>query len=187
MMIAAHHVNHEQYEVQKGDYLTKIAKEKLGDAAKWKDLYAWNKKTIGNDPDSIEIGQKLDMHVKAVVSHKKAAEKPKVTAHANNLDGWIRQALDVMHQHGIPGTYQGIYRKVMEESGGNPKAINLTDSNAAAGHPSKGLLQAIDSTFKAYHVDGTSWDIYDPVANIVACCNYAAKAYGSIDNVYGAY
>ncbi|MEH0576481.1 MULTISPECIES: transglycosylase SLT domain-containing protein [Streptomyces] len=107
--------------------------------------------------------------------------------YSNNLDGWIRASLHVMAQHGIPGTYNGIYRNVIRESSGNPYAINLWDSNAAAGIPSKGLLQVIDPTFRAYHVAGTSWDSYDPVANITAACNYAAARYGSIDNVFGAY
>ncbi|MEV1064432.1 transglycosylase SLT domain-containing protein [Streptomyces sp. NPDC050263] len=107
--------------------------------------------------------------------------------YANNLDGWIRASLHVMAQHGIPGTYNGIYRNVIRESSGNPYAINLWDSNAAAGIPSKGLLQVIDPTFRAYHVSGTSWNSYDPVANITAACNYAAARYGSIDNVFGAY
>ncbi|WP_280307663.1 transglycosylase SLT domain-containing protein [Nocardia abscessus] len=105
----------------------------------------------------------------------------------DNLDGWIRQSLDVMRVHGIPGSYEGIHRNIMRESGGNPKAINLSDSNAAKGTPSKGLLQVIDPTFNAYHVDGTAFDIWDPVANITAACNYAAHRYGSMDNVNGAY
>ncbi|GAA1113104.1 hypothetical protein GCM10009663_62520 [Kitasatospora arboriphila] len=92
-----------------------------------------------------------------------------------------------MAENHIPGSYDGIYRNIMRESSGNPQAINLTDSNAAAGHPSKGLLQVIDPTFQAYHVPGTSTDIYDPVANITAACNYAAHFYGSIDNVNGPY
>lgn len=105
----------------------------------------------------------------------------------NNLDGWIRQSLDIMRLHGIPGSYEGIHRNIMRESGGNPRAINLSDSNAAKGTPSKGLLQVIDPTFNAYHVDGTAFDIWDPVANITAACNYAAHRYGSMDNVNGAY
>ena len=92
-----------------------------------------------------------------------------------------------MAEHGIPGSYDGIHRNVLRESSGNPRAINNWDSNAAAGTPSKGLLQVIDPTFKAYHVSGTSMDIYDPVANITAACNYAAANYGSIDNVDSAY
>ncbi|WNC02988.1 transglycosylase SLT domain-containing protein [Streptomyces sp. CGMCC 4.7035] len=107
--------------------------------------------------------------------------------YANNLNGWINQSLVIMRQHGIPGTYNGIYRNVMRESSGNPNAINLWDSNARKGIPSKGLLQVIDPTFRAYHVPGTSWNIYDPVANITAACNYAYHRYGSMDNVNSAY
>ncbi|MFE5791565.1 transglycosylase SLT domain-containing protein [Streptomyces sp. NPDC056503] len=109
------------------------------------------------------------------------------TQYADNLDGWIRESLDVMARYGIPGSYDGILRNVMRESSGNPRAVNLWDSNAVKGTPSKGLLQVIDPTFTAYHVPGTSLDPYDPVANITAACNYAADRYGSIDNVNGAY
>ncbi|NSC21214.1 lytic transglycosylase [Streptomyces albus subsp. chlorinus] len=105
----------------------------------------------------------------------------------NNLDGWIREAMSIMKQHGIPGSYEGIHRNIIRESGGNPRAINNWDINAINGVPSKGLLQVIKPTFDAYHVEGTSWDQYDPVANIVAACNYAADRYGSMDNVNSAY
>ncbi|GAQ59073.1 transglycosylase SLT domain-containing protein [Streptomyces acidiscabies] len=110
-----------------------------------------------------------------------------VAGYPNTLDGWIRESLAIMAQKGIPGSYDGIYRNIIRESSGNPWAINDWDSNAAAGTPSKGLLQVIDPTFQAYHVAGTAYDPYDPVANITAACNYAAAVYGSIDNVYGAY
>lgn len=113
--------------------------------------------------------------------------RPAHQTYTDDLDGWILEALDVMAAHGIPGSYEGIYRNVMRESSGNPQAINLYDSNAAAGIPSKGLLQVIDPTFEAYHVDGTPDDIWHPVANIAAACNYAADRYGSIDNVNGPY
>ncbi|GAA1429995.1 hypothetical protein GCM10009601_46400 [Streptomyces thermospinosisporus] len=108
-------------------------------------------------------------------------------SYPNNLDGWIRESLAIMKKHGIPGSYEGIKRNIMRESSGNPKAINLWDINAKNGIPSKGLLQVIPPTFKAYHVPGTSWNIYDPVANITAACNYAADRYGSMDNVDSAY
>ncbi|WP_051152712.1 transglycosylase SLT domain-containing protein, partial [Nocardia niigatensis] len=115
------------------------------------------------------------------------APVPAPPVYADNLDGWIHQALDIMAQHGIPGSYNGILRNIMRESSGNPRAINLYDSNAAMGIPSKGLLQVIDPTFNAYHVEGTPFDVWDPVANIVAACNYAAHRYGSMDNVSSAY
>ncbi|MGW2089870.1 transglycosylase SLT domain-containing protein [Streptomyces sp. NPDC001880] len=107
--------------------------------------------------------------------------------YADNLDGWIKEALDIMRAHGIPGSYDGLHRNIMRESSGNPNAINGWDINAQNGIPSKGLLQVIPPTFDAYHVPGTSSDIYDPVANITAAANYAADRYGSIDNVNSAY
>ncbi|WP_413810290.1 transglycosylase SLT domain-containing protein [Streptomyces sp. OE57] len=113
-----------------------------------------------------------------------AAEKK---TYPDNLDGWIRESLDIMKEKGIPGSYEGIHRNIIRESGGNPRAINNWDINAQNGVPSKGLLQVIAPTFQAYHVDGTSWDPYDPVANITAACNYAADRYGSMDNVNGPY
>ncbi|RKN77363.1 lytic transglycosylase [Streptomyces klenkii] len=112
---------------------------------------------------------------------------PAKKAYADNVDGWISEALDILRAKGIPASYEGIKKNVMRESTGNPRAINGWDVNAVNGVPSKGLLQMIDPTFKAYHVEGTSWDIYDPVANITAACNYAADKYGSMDNVNSAY
>jgi hypothetical protein len=109
------------------------------------------------------------------------------TAKSGSVNTWINESLKVMRAHGIPGSYNGIYKNLMRESSGNPQAINGWDSNAAKGIPSKGLMQVIDPTFKAYHVPGTSWNIYDPVANIAAACNYAAHVYGTIDNVNSAY
>ncbi|MFB8404733.1 transglycosylase SLT domain-containing protein [Streptomyces sp. NPDC055912] len=106
---------------------------------------------------------------------------------ANNLDGWIREALFIMDKHNIPGTYNGLHKNIMRESSGNPRAINNWDINAINGVPSKGLLQVIYPTFKAYHIPGTKFDQYDPVANLVAAANYAADRYGSIDNVNSAY
>ncbi|GGW88462.1 hypothetical protein GCM10010297_06820 [Streptomyces malachitofuscus] len=118
---------------------------------------------------------------------KKASAKSSPKTYSNNLDGWIRESLAIMKKHGIPGSYDGIHRNIMRESSGNPKAINLWDINAQNGIPSKGLLQVIPPTFEAYHVPGTSKNIYDPVANITAACNYAADKYGTMDNVDSAY
>ncbi|RII18594.1 Transglycosylase SLT domain protein [Streptomyces sp. YIM 130001] len=124
-----------------------------------------------------------DREAKAAAS-RAAARKP---AYANNLDGWIRQSLDIMKDKGIPGSYEGLHRNIMRESSGNPLAINNWDINAQNGIPSKGLLQVIKPTFDSYHVAGTPKDQYNPVANITAAANYAADRYGSIDNVDSAY
>ncbi|MEU0023728.1 transglycosylase SLT domain-containing protein [Streptomyces sp. NPDC006335] len=129
---------------------------------------------------------------KAKEAASRAAHRAKLRAaapktYANNLDGWIKESLAIMKAKGIPGSYDGIKRNILRESSGNPKAINNWDINAINGIPSKGLLQVIPPTFAAYHVPGTSWNIYDPVANITAACNYAADRYGSMDNVNSAY
>ncbi|GHH88322.1 LysM peptidoglycan-binding domain-containing protein [Streptomyces capitiformicae] len=183
--------------VASGDTLSSIAR-KYGTSGGWKRLYQDNRAAVGNDPQLIRPGLKLKVKsTKASASSKPSASDASsqgatttpasVKTYTNDLDGWIREALDIMDQKGIPGTYDGIYRNIMRESSGNPQAINNWDSNAAAGTPSKGLLQVIDPTFAAYHVAGTAYDPYDPVANITAACNYAAARYGSIDNVFGPY
>ncbi|MFD7706476.1 transglycosylase SLT domain-containing protein [Streptomyces sp. NPDC059785] len=184
------------YKVAEGDTLSKIAREHTSGG--WKDLYEANRAVIGSNPSAIKPGLELTVGTKTVKTTTEAATKATTASttttttagaktYTDNLDGWIREALDIMAQKGIPGSYDGIYRNIIRESSGNPQAINNWDSNAVAGTPSKGLLQVIDPTFNAYHVEGTATDPYDPVANITAACNYAAAKYGSIDNVFGAY
>lgn len=191
------------YTVVAGDSLSKIAD--AHSLSGWKKLYEDNRQVIGDEPSLIHPGLKLTIGAKAkAASPAKAPAKAapaseradrsetraavaKTTAYTNDLDGWIKESLAIMAEHGIPGTYEGIHRNIMRESSGNPMAINNWDSNAVAGTPSKGLLQVIAPTFAAYHVPGTSMDSYDPVANITAACNYAADRYGSIDNVNGPY
>ncbi|MFJ9112293.1 transglycosylase SLT domain-containing protein [Streptomyces sp. NPDC102283] len=118
-------------------------------------------------------------------STERKASAPK--KFANNLDGWIRESLDIMEKKNIPGSYEGLHRNIMRESSGNPNAVNDWDINAQNGIPSKGLLQVIQPTFDTYHVKGTPKKLTDPVANITAAANYAADRYGSIDNVDSAY
>ncbi|MFJ1546589.1 transglycosylase SLT domain-containing protein [Streptomyces sp. NPDC088246] len=172
------------YSVIAGDTLAKIAREHSLSGG-WQKLYEDNREIVGDNPAGIRPGMKLTIGVQA--ESKTAAPAAKPATYTNDLDGWIKESLAVMAKHSIPGSYDGIHRNVMRESSGNPLAINNWDSNAAKGTPSKGLLQIIDPTFRAYHVPGTPMDSYDPIANITAACNYAADRYGSIDNVFGAY
>ncbi|WP_063784131.1 transglycosylase SLT domain-containing protein [Streptomyces sp. SBT349] len=109
------------------------------------------------------------------------------SASDEDIDRWIDEALEIMDEKDIPGSYDAIHSNLMRESSGDPHTINMWDTNAEKNIPSKGLLQVIDPTFEQYHVEGTSDDIYDPVANITAACNYAADRYGSMDNVDSAY
>ncbi|HEX3789220.1 MAG TPA: transglycosylase SLT domain-containing protein [Pseudonocardiaceae bacterium] len=104
-----------------------------------------------------------------------------------NVQQWIQQAIQTLEAAGVPASEinsQDIWTIIQHESGGNPNAINLWDSNAQAGHPSKGLMQTIDSTFNSYKLPGHD-NIYSPVDNIVAGVRYALSRYGSLSNVPG--
>ncbi|MER7116364.1 transglycosylase SLT domain-containing protein [Saccharomonospora azurea] len=99
----------------------------------------------------------------------------------DQLDGWIREAINVMRDNGVAVSEAdiGSIRTVIEkESSGDPRAINLWDINAKRGTPSKGLMQTIDSTFHAHKLPGYE-DIYDPVSNIIAGTRYTLDRYGS--------
>lgn len=118
------------------------------------------------------VGAKDDDNSKAAM----AAAAP-----AGQILDWIHQAETVA---GWPDSFSnGLYNLIMHESGGNPSAQNNWDSNAKAGHPSKGLMQTIDSTFNAYKFPGHD-DIFNPVDNILAGTSYALKNYGQ-DMVIG--
>ncbi|MEW1644683.1 transglycosylase SLT domain-containing protein [Streptomyces sp. NPDC091219] len=164
----------------KADAKAKAAKAKADAAAKKK---AAAEAAAKKKAEAARKAKKAASRSTERVRIQPVAEK----TYANNLNGWINQALDIMRAKGIPGSYNGLYKNIMRESSGNPSAINGWDINAVNGTPSIGLLQVIQPTFNAYHVSGTSTNIYDPVANITAAANYAANRYGSIDNVNSAY
>lgn len=95
----------------------------------------------------------------------------------------------VMRALKMEGLYSeaNVKRTLMQmqtESGGNPRAINLWDSNAKKGIPSKGLMQVIDPTFRAYARAGFNKNIYDPLSNILASVRYATSRYGSLAKAY---
>ena len=103
------------------------------------------------------------------------------------INQWIDQARGVMAQNGQTISDQDAQRiagLIQHESSNNPNAINLWDRNATAGHPSKGLMQTIDSTFDQYHLDGHN-NIYDPVDNIIAGTRYGIATYGGIGRIPG--
>jgi hypothetical protein len=93
------------------------------------------------------------------------------------LLAWVQQAMKLA---GVSGSnwLNGLITLIARESGGNPNAINLTDSNAQAGDPSRGLMQTIGSTFEAYRLRSLPDNIYDPIANIVAGIRYILSRYG---------
>jgi phospholipase C len=49
------------YTVQPGDSLSSIAKARLGDVAKWRELYELNRSVIGNNPNHLVVGEVLTL------------------------------------------------------------------------------------------------------------------------------
>ena len=69
-------------------------------------------------------------------------------------------------------------RVIQRESNGNPRAINLWDSNAKAGIPSMGLVQTIGPTFNAFKFPGHN-DVYNGFDDLLAGIHYMKSIYGS--------
>jgi SLT domain-containing protein/phage-related protein len=97
--------------------------------------------------------------------------------------GIAKQALMMTGQFTKANLDRLLYQ-MQTESGGNPKAINLWDINAKRGTPSKGLMQVIDPTFRAYAHPSYNNNVYDPLSNILASIRYALSRYGSLTNAY---
>ena len=95
----------------------------------------------------------------------------------------VVRALKMEGQYSLGNVARTLFQ-MKTESGGNPRAINLWDSNAKKGIPSKGLMQVIDPTFNAYARSGFDKDIYDPLSNILASVRYATSRYGSLSKAY---
>lgn len=81
-------------------------------------------------------------------------------------------------------------RRMNQESGGNPRAVNKSDINWVNRTPSVGLMQVIEPTFNAYagKYRKTGPKLYgvsvDPMANVYASMKYALSRYGSLSKAY---
>ncbi|MGO3178421.1 MAG: transglycosylase SLT domain-containing protein, partial [Brevibacterium linens] len=102
-----------------------------------------------------------------------------------NVERWrptVISALNFMNQ---PLSNVGrTLRRMNQESGGNPNAVNNWDINAKRGYPSQGLMQVIPPTFRAYARAPYNKNILDPMSNIVASMSYALSKHGSLAKAY---
>ena len=96
----------------------------------------------------------------------------------------VKRALQFVGQPTSQAMVNTVLRRMKQESGGNPHATNNWDSNARRGTPSKGLMQVIGPTFRAYAKAPYNKNILDPMSNIVASMRYALKRYGSLSAAY---
>ncbi|UQN39738.1 tape measure protein [Enterococcus hirae] len=97
--------------------------------------------------------------------------------------GVAAQALRMTGQYST-ANLNALLNQMRTESNGNPNAVNNWDINAKNGTPSKGLMQVIDPTFRAYAMPGFNSNIFDPLSNILASIRYALSRYGSLTNAY---
>lgn len=161
----------------------------IGDdiVALWEDPKSWVKARIGGSGGWVDmlasipehlIGKAADWLTEKLDAFLSIGGGGDITG---DLAGWIRAAMQIT---GVGADWFGpLSTLIMRESGGNPNAINLTDSNAQAGYPSQGLMQTIPQTFAAYRDPRLPNEITNPVANIVAGINYIIARYGGIQNV----
>jgi SLT domain-containing protein len=138
------------------------------------------------------------LHLEARVNGKAVDPMPYLTGGGSALNtpgsgvqrwaGVVRQALNLVGQP--TSLVDTTLRRMNQESGGNPRAVNKWDSNWHAGHPSVGLMQVIGPTFRAYagryvnrgpKLYGVS---IDPLANIYSSMRYALATYGSLSRAY---
>lgn len=103
-----------------------------------------------------------------------------------SVERWREYVIKALKANGLQATAHQVnswMKLIQRESNGDPRAINLWDSNAKAGHPSKGLAQTIDSTFNAYKFAGHN-DIYNGYDNLLAAINYMKNRYGTSDAAF---
>jgi SLT domain-containing protein len=157
----------------------------------------WDKATSGIRSKIASIGTSgVAQMVGKVPTKMLGALKDKVVDAAKSAFGggdvggsgvtrWSSVVLQALKLVGQPASLlPTVLRRMNQESGGNPKAINNWDVNAKNGDPSRGLMQVIGSTFSAYAGKLTSRGIYDPLANLYASMRYALSRYGSLASAY---
>lgn len=102
------------------------------------------------------------------------------------VEQWRSLAIKALKMEGqySPANLNAMLRQIQTESGGNPNAVNNWDINAQRGDPSRGLLQTIGSTFRAYARPGYDKNMVDPLSNMLASIRYAVSRYGSLLSAY---
>jgi hypothetical protein len=107
------------------------------------------------------------------------------TGTTGDVESWRPLVVQALRMLSLPPEWVGnTLRRMNQESGGDPGATNNWDVNAQRGDPSKGLMQVIGSTFRAYRDTRAPDDVFDPLANILASMKYAMSRYGSLPAAY---
>ncbi|HJF51266.1 MAG TPA: peptidoglycan DD-metalloendopeptidase family protein [Brachybacterium paraconglomeratum] len=156
------------------DSIKETVRAGVGDTL-WGDiLFGMPKKLIGSALDWAtgklgEIGDWASDQVDTTVAGVKATRWTPTATRALTMENAFSGA-----------NLQALLRRMNQESGFDPRAVNNWDSNAKRGTPSKGLMQVIGPTFRAYARPGYDKDIFDPLSNILASIRYTRATYPSL-------
>ncbi|MED7634562.1 UNVERIFIED_CONTAM: hypothetical protein DV033_01740 [Limosilactobacillus fermentum] len=135
--------------------------------------YLHNSKSVKFDYNTLNIVNQVKC-----IGAKHTVELSNVTGSGNGattaVNGdWteaIKNAANMMGVNLDDTGFSAILRRINQESGGSETVTNNWDSNAAAGHPSTGLLQYIQPTFEKWCVDGHA-DIHKGFDQLLAMFN----------------
>lgn len=129
---------------------------------------------------------KAKAYIETMFSAGAAGGGGAVGAGVEQWTGMVMNALGIMHQD--PGNLHATLRRMNQESGGNPTAVNRSDINWQHGTPSVGLMQVIGPTYAHNKVIDAGPYMYgvsiDPLANTLASMRYAVGQYGSLASAY---
>ncbi|MDW4918478.1 peptidoglycan DD-metalloendopeptidase family protein [Streptomyces californicus] len=170
-------------------------------------LYAHLNSILTSVGDSVTRGQKIGtvgstgnssgphLHLEARVNGRAVDPMTYLSggggAGGKGVERWRPVVKAALAATGNPASYANLtLRRMQQESGGNPNAVNNWDINAKNGTPSVGLMQVIKPTFEAFagmfrtqgpFKHGVS---VDPMANIFSSMRYAKATYGSLPKAY---
>lgn len=159
------------------------------------DVQALIDKHIPKVPD-MGVGVVPEMQQKVMKkAREEAVKKIKANAPTGNWDGsgdvnkWAKEGLTLGGAFpASEANIKMIVSRAMQESGGNPNAVNDWDSNAAAGTPSKGLMQVIEPTWNSNTTDAIgqfaeNWS--NPIKSVAVASRYMKSQYGHIVGANG--
>lgn len=130
------------------------------------------------------LKKKIDNFIKQLLSAAASAAKAvggKVGSVGGGVEKWRGIGAQALQMLGMPADWiTGLLAKMTTESNGDPSAVNNSDINAQHGDPSRGLMQVIGSTFRAYAMPGYNSDVNDPLSNILAALRYIQARYGGV-------
>lgn len=138
---------------------------------------------LGGKTPKSAAGQAMDQAVDWVkgkqAQHDAVQMQGNIVAPGSGVQRWAPLVLQALTMNGLsPSLLPVVLSQMSTESGGNPNIVQQVHDVNSGPNAARGLMQVIPTTFQANHFPGTSWNIFDPLANIAAGLKYAKGRYG---------